>query len=297
MCCHSCPSPGDRCNICVCKKKQTKKTQKTFVKCHNVAYRSNMYPDTADIFWVVIWKPKVLLLCLVPLTQEDRMWGQWHHVVFQDMSPPQTCSALAVFRVRGYLCTATALCRPLLSETSHTTVWWIHSPLPSLCAVWRSRAAAQRGSFATKQLLPELQQQMRRACWAAAESLWAGSLSLYAAALTPLPAPLSCVQECRRSAAMVETPAGCVFEDIQYEDIEVEAVNFTGTSALLRGATCSGSGAFVLLRICVLWEREGGHRSFRSDPARVMRSSVSRPACGHTHRRHVNEMGCEHSSD
>ena len=214
-----------------------------------------------------------------------RTWAPLRHVLH------------SVFRVRGYLCTATALCRPLLSETSHTTVWWIHSPLPSLCAVWRSRAAAQRGSFATKQLLPELQQQMRRACWAAAESLWAGSLSLYAAALTPLPAPLSCVQECRRSAAMVETPAGCVFEDIQYEDIEVEAVNFTGTSALLRGATCSGSGAFVLLRICVLWEREGGHRSFRSDPARVMRSSVSRPACGHTHRRHVNEMGCEHSSD
>lgn len=28
-------------------------------------------------------------------------------------------------------------------------------------------------------------------------------------------------------AAMVETPAGCLFEDIQYEDIQVEAVNFT----------------------------------------------------------------------
>lgn len=25
---------------------------------------------------------------------------------------------------------------------------------------------------------------------------------------------------------MVETPAGCLFEDIQYEDIQVEAVNF-----------------------------------------------------------------------
>lgn len=51
---------------------------------------------------------------------------------------------------------------------------------------------------------------------------------------------------------MVETPAGCVFEDIQYEDIEVEAVKFTGTSAPLRWATCPGSGAYVLLRICVL---------------------------------------------
>lgn len=28
---------------------------------------------------------------------------------------------------------------------------------------------------------------------------------------------------------MVETPAGCLFEDIQYEDIQVEAVNFQQT--------------------------------------------------------------------
>lgn len=34
---------------------------------------------------------------------------------------------------------------------------------------------------------------------------------------------------------MVETPAGGLFEDIQYEDIEVEAVNFaTLTSSALR---------------------------------------------------------------
>ncbi len=41
------------------------------------------------------------------------------------------------------------------------------------------------------------------------------------------PASLTGVEEeSRRSAAMVETPAGCPFEEIQYEDIQVEAVTF-----------------------------------------------------------------------
>lgn len=55
----------------------------------------------------------------------------------------------------------------------------------------------------------------------------------------------------RRPAAMVETPVGCVFEDIQYEDIQVEAVNLLTnnssaedmdvSSALL--GKCSGSSS------------------------------------------------------
>lgn len=39
------------------------------------------------------------------------------------------------------------------------------------------------------------------------------------------PASSACVEERRCSAAMVEAQAGCLFEDIQYEDIQVEAVN------------------------------------------------------------------------
>lgn len=51
---------------------------------------------------------------------------------------------------------------------------------------------------------------------------------------------------------MVETPAGCLFEDIQYEDIQVEAVNFPTvaqerellTLACFAGVKCSGTAKF-----------------------------------------------------
>lgn len=189
----------------------------------------------------------------------DTRW-QWHDVVvFQDMSSTQTCSALTLQSQKVTAATV-SLCELwrlsvapcCLKPSTPPSDAFIHPSL--LCAVRRSRAAAQRGSFAIKLL---------QSCYFLNYSnRWDGLLGRSrnhpSWIFVPIrggsdtSAPLSCVQECRRSAAMVETPAGCVFEDIQYEDIEVEAVKFTGTSALLRWATCPGSGAYVLLRICVL---------------------------------------------
>uniref|UniRef100_A0A8D0ACC5 Mitogen-activated protein kinase kinase kinase 7 n=1 Tax=Sander lucioperca TaxID=283035 RepID=A0A8D0ACC5_SANLU len=51
--------------------------------------------------------------------------------------------------------------------------------------------------------------------------------------------------ECRRSAAMVETPAGCLFEDIQYEDIQVEAAVGRGTFGVVFKAVWKGKDVAI----------------------------------------------------
>uniref|UniRef100_A0A8D0A8I0 Mitogen-activated protein kinase kinase kinase 7 n=1 Tax=Sander lucioperca TaxID=283035 RepID=A0A8D0A8I0_SANLU len=53
------------------------------------------------------------------------------------------------------------------------------------------------------------------------------------------------VEECRRSAAMVETPAGCLFEDIQYEDIQVEAAVGRGTFGVVFKAVWKGKDVAI----------------------------------------------------
>uniref|UniRef100_A0A8D0A441 Mitogen-activated protein kinase kinase kinase 7 n=1 Tax=Sander lucioperca TaxID=283035 RepID=A0A8D0A441_SANLU len=52
-------------------------------------------------------------------------------------------------------------------------------------------------------------------------------------------------EECRRSAAMVETPAGCLFEDIQYEDIQVEAAVGRGTFGVVFKAVWKGKDVAI----------------------------------------------------
>ncbi len=68
-------------------------------------------------------------------------------------------------------------------------------------------------------------------------------------ALTPEPAPSARVEECRRCATMVETPAGCLFEEIQYEDIQVEAVNLLTNNSLREGTDVSSGGNIPAARV------------------------------------------------
>uniref|UniRef100_A0A3B4VFT5 Protein kinase domain-containing protein n=1 Tax=Seriola dumerili TaxID=41447 RepID=A0A3B4VFT5_SERDU len=49
----------------------------------------------------------------------------------------------------------------------------------------------------------------------------------------------------RRSAAMVEAPAGCLFEDIQYEDIQVEAAVGRGTFGVVFKAIWKGKDVAI----------------------------------------------------
>lgn len=290
------------------KKNHTHNKTTTFVECQHVAYRSNMYPNTADGFWVLIWKPKVLpLLCLVSLTQGDRMWGHevtmtWcccvsghelHSDMFCTHSPESegNCShSQPVWAVE-------ALCRPLLSETIHTTVWCIHSPLPPLCGeafTGRGPAWVICNKAATKLLLPELQQQMRRAVGQEQKPseldlcpdtrrLW----HLSTAVLRPGVSPL------RRDGG--DSSGLCLrghpvwrhrsWSGKVYWDVGAASLGYVPWKWSLRAATY----------LCV-GEREDRHRSFRSDSARVMRS-VCPVLSVDTHIQHVNDMRCEHSSN
>uniref|UniRef100_A0AAX7V585 Mitogen-activated protein kinase kinase kinase 7 n=1 Tax=Astatotilapia calliptera TaxID=8154 RepID=A0AAX7V585_ASTCA len=59
------------------------------------------------------------------------------------------------------------------------------------------------------------------------------------------PASSACFEECRLSATMVETLAGCMFEDIQYADIQVEAAVGRGTFGVVFKAVWKGKDVAI----------------------------------------------------